>query len=42
MADKVLTRDDIEVGDTVQIVAGAVCDTNGVVSKPGGYYVQGG
>ena len=42
MADKVLTRDDIEVGDTVQIVAGAVCVTNGVVSKPGGYYVQGG
>ena len=43
MADKkVLTRDDIEVGDTVQIVAGAVCVTNGVVSKAGGYYVEGG
>lgn len=43
MADKKeLTRDDIDVGDKVQIIAGAMDVTNGVVSRAGGYYVEGG
>lgn len=42
MAKKELTKDDIEVGDKVQIVVGGMDITNGYIAKSGGYYVEGG